>query len=61
MTSHQKFIWANEYLVALILIAVGFTVFQGCAVPYTYSYLGHTTFTVENTNRLRTGMAPNEV
>lgn len=60
MTYHQKFRRETQYL-ALILIAVGFTVVQGCAVPYTYSYPGHTTFTVDNTNRLHTGMGSNEV
>ena len=61
MTYHPRLLGTNEYL-ALILITVGFTVFQqSCAATYTYSYPGHTTFTVDNTNRLHTGMKPDEV
>ena len=61
MTYCLRFVRANHYLV-LIVIAVGFSVFQqGCAVPHTYSYVGHTTFTVGNVDRIHTGMSPNEV
>ena len=56
-----RFMRVNQYLV-LILIAIGFTVFQqGCTTPYTYSYPGRTTFTIDNANRLHTGMSPDEV
>ena len=61
MDYDSRFIRANQCLV-LILIAIGFTVFQlGCAAPYTYSYPGHATFSAENTNRLYTGMSSDEV
>jgi hypothetical protein len=61
MTYHPRFIQTNQYL-TVILIVVGFTVFQqGCTMPHTYSYPGHTTFTVDNVNQLHTGMNPAEV
>ena len=61
MSCHPRFIQANQYLI-LILIIVGFTIFQqGCTVPYTYSYPGHTTFTRNNMDQLHTGMSSNEV
>ena len=61
MTYYLRFMRINQYLV-LILIAVGFTVIQlGCATPYTYSYPRRTTFTINNVNRLYTGMSADEV
>ena len=61
MTYRLRFMRANQCL-ALILIAIGFIVFQqGCAAPHTYSYVGHTTFTIDNVNRLHTGMSPDDV
>ena len=61
MTYCLRFRWVNQYLV-LIVIVIGFSVCQqGCAVPHTYSYVGHTTFTIDNVNKLHTGMSPNEV
>ena len=56
-----RFLRANHYSV-LIVITVGLSVFQqGCAASHTYSYVGHTTFTTDNVNRIHTGMSPNEV
>lgn len=61
MIRYLKFMRDNQYLV-LILIVVGFTVLQqGCATPYTYSYPERTTFTIDNVNRLYTGMSPDAV
>ena len=61
MTYQPRFVQANQYLV-LILIVAGFTVFQqGCTAAHTYSYPGHTTFTIDNMNRLQTGLSPDEV
>ena len=61
MTYCLRFVRANHYLV-LIVIAVGFSVFQqGCAMGHTYSYVGHTTFTVDNVDRIHTGMSPDAV
>ena len=61
MTHYLRFMRANQCL-TLILTAVGFIVFQqGCAAPHTYSYVGHTTFTIDNVNRLHTGMSPDDV
>ena len=56
-----RFVRVNHYLV-LIVISVGFSVCQqGCAASHTYSYVGHTTFSVDNVNRIYTGMNPDEV
>ena len=61
MTYCLRLMRGNQHLV-LILIAVGFTVLQqGCTTPYAYSYPGRTTFTIDNVNRLYTGMSPDEV
>ena len=61
MVYSLRFMRVNSYLV-LILIAAGFIVFQqGCRVPHTYFYGGHTTFTIDNVNRLHTGMSPAEI
>ena len=61
MICYLKFMRGNQYL-ALISIVVGFTMLQqGCTAPYTYSYPGRITFTIENINRLYTGMSPDEV
>ena len=61
MTYYLRFMRVDQYLV-LILIVAGLVVFQqGCAVPHTYSYGGHTTFTMGNVNRLHTGMSPAEI
>ena len=56
-----RFMRVNQYLV-LILIAIGFSVFQqDCTTSYSYSYPGRTTFTIDNANRLHTGLSPDEV
>ena len=61
MAYRLRFMRVNQPLV-LILIAAGFLVFkQGCTLPHTYSYGGHTTFTIDSVNQLHTGMNPDEV
>ena len=61
MTYGLRFMRVNQCL-AMVLTAIGFLAFQqGCAVPHTYSYVGHTTFTTDNVNKLHTGMSPDEV
>lgn len=58
LTYPPRFIQDNQYL-TLILVTAGFIVLQqGCT---THTYPGHTTFTVDNINQLRTGMSPDEV
>ena len=61
MTYCLRFIRVNHYWV-LIVVAVGFSVYQqGCTLPHTYSYVGNNTFTIDNVNRLHTGMSPNAI
>ena len=61
MTYHLKFMRTNQYLV-LLLVVVGFTIIQqGCTTSYTYSYPGRSTFTIDNVDRLYTGMSSDEV
>lgn len=53
----------NRRIVIMMLLWCCFCClsFLACAVPYTYSYPGHKTFTYDNIELLRVGMSSSEV